>query len=141
MARRMAISRARTGARLASNPATLAHATNSTAAASSVEHHEQAGNRWRGRDPRLQLGAHGDVLIPVRVRVGALQIPGDDRQFRLRLRHRHAAFQASSDVEGSEIARFEAVDPGIGDEARPHHERRVELVADVLIHARERARA
>ncbi len=74
MASRRAISRARTGARLVSSPATLAHATNSTAPASRVSIASRLAIGGCLRDPGLQLGAHGDALIPVRVRVGPFQI-------------------------------------------------------------------
>jgi hypothetical protein len=43
-----------------------------------VEHQEQPRNGWRSDDPRLQLGTNGEVLIPVRVWVGSLQIAGNN---------------------------------------------------------------
>ena len=98
MARRSAISRARTGARLVNSPATLAQATNSTRERERREHRDQHRVRRVLREPGLELGAHGEAAILVRVRVGALEIRGDRRQLGLRFRLRDAGLEASLDA-------------------------------------------
>ena len=109
---RRAISRARSGRPARNSPATLAHATNSTAPGEHGEHRQQDGDGRRIRDPVLQLGAHDDAPIAVRLRVGAFQIRGNDGQLGLRLGDRRAGLEASLDGEAPEIARLERPDIG-----------------------------
>ena len=72
------------------------------------EHRDQHRVRRALRDPRLQLGAHGEAAILVRVRIGALEIRGDRRQLGSALRPATTpGLEASFEPQVPRVARLE----------------------------------
>ena len=84
---------------------------------------------------RLELGLHEELPVLVRLGIGALEVAGNRGQLALRLRLRNARLQPSFQRQIPHVARLERCSLRIGDDARRHHQRDEEIVADVAVHA------
>jgi hypothetical protein len=139
MANRRATSRARTGA-TRQEARDIATRDQQHSRREQGEHGEKACVLRGLRDPGLEFGPYGEPSIAVRLGVSLFQIVRNHRQFGLRRLPRHTGLEASLDREVAETARIKRTKSGIGHEARPHHQGRVELEACELIHASELGR-